>query len=360
MATNEGKAFSSIRIIGSGLIGTSIGLALAARGVQVEMLDLDQKAQKLAQDLIASEISGAPEVILFAIPASALAETFEREFALNPGSKFIDIASVKTKLQVEVSRIIGGSSRFLATHPMAGREVGGAASARADLFEGRTWIYCPTFADGAQVDPDVLETGLWLINSLGATPISMSASRHDSAVALVSHLPQIVASLLAAQLKGAKSEDLDLAGAGLRDTTRIAASDPELWQEIISSNAQEILPLLINLQNDLGSLIQSLDDPVKVGSFIAAGNEGRSKIPGKHGGKAREYTQLPVVIEDKPGQLAALFDECAKASVNVEDLTIEHSPGQFTGLITLALSASDASILQKHLEESGWNVHAPR
>jgi len=360
MAINEGKAFSSIRIIGSGLIGTSIGLALAARGVQVEMLDLDQKAQKLAQDLIASEISGAPEVILFAIPASALAETFEREFALNPGSKFIDIASVKTKPQVEVSRISGGSSRFLATHPMAGREVGGAASARADLFEGRTWIYCPTFADGAQVDSDVLETGLWLINSLGATPISMSAAEHDSAVALVSHLPQIVASLLAAQLKGAKGEDLDLAGAGLRDTTRIAASDPELWQEIISSNAQEILPLLINLQNDLGSLIQSLDDPVKVGSFIAAGNEGRSKIPGKHGGKAREYTQLPVVIEDKPGQLAALFDECAKASVNVEDLTIEHSPGQFTGLITLALSASDASILQKHLEESGWNVHAPR
>ena len=360
MATSEGKAFSSIRIIGSGLIGTSIGLALAARGVQVEMLDLDQKAQKLAQDLIASEISGAPEVILFAIPASALAETFEREFALNRGSKFIDIASVKTKPQVEVSRISGGSSRFLATHPMAGREVGGAASARADLFEGRTWIYCPTYADGAQVDSDVLETGLWLINSLGATPISMSASRHDSAVALVSHLPQIVASLLAAQLKGAKSEDLDLAGAGLRDTTRIAASDPELWQEIISSNAQEILPLLINLQNDLGSLIQSLDDPVKVGSFIAAGNEGRSKIPGKHGGKAREYTQLPVVIEDKPGQLAALFDECAKASVNVEDLTIEHSPGQFTGLITLALSASDAAILQKHLEESGWNVHAPR
>jgi prephenate dehydrogenase len=360
MATNEGKAFSSIRIIGSGLIGTSIGLALSARGVQVEMLDLDQKAQKLAQDLIASEISGAPEVILYAIPPSALAETFEREFAFNPGSKFIDIASVKTKPQVEVSRIIGGASRFLATHPMAGREVGGAASARADLFEGRSWIYCPTFADGAQVDSDVLEAGLWLIDSLGATPISMSASRHDSAVALLSHLPQIVASLLAAQLKEAKSEDLDLAGAGLRDTTRIAASDPELWQEIISSNAQEILPLLINLQNDLGSLIDSLDDPAKVASFIAAGNEGRSKIPGKHGGKAREYTQLPVVIEDKPGQLAALFDECAKASVNVEDLTIEHSPGQFTGLITLALSASDAAILQKHLEESGWNVHAPR
>jgi prephenate dehydrogenase len=360
MAINEGKAFSSIRIIGSGLIGTSIGLALAARGIHVEMVDREEEAQKLAQDLIASEAALDPDLVLFAIPASALAATFEREYSINPGSKFIDIASVKTKPQVEVSRIKGGATRFLATHPMAGREVGGAASARADLFEGRTWIYCPTFADGAQVDSDVVEAGLWLINSLGATPISMSAARHDSAVALVSHLPQIVASLLAAQLKGAKSEDLDLAGAGLRDTTRIAASDPYLWKEIIASNAQEILPLLINLQNDLGSLIQSLDDPAKVASFIAAGNDGRSKIPGKHGGKAREYTLLPVVIEDKPGQLAALFDECAKASVNIEDLTIEHSPGQFTGLITLALSANDAAILQKHLEESGWNVHAPR
>ena len=360
MAIHEGKPFSSIRIIGSGLIGTSIGLALAARGVQVEMLDRDSKAQKLAQDLISSEIAVDPEVILFAIPASALAETFEREYELNPVSKFIDIASVKTKPQVDVSRIKGASTRFLATHPMAGREVGGASSARADLFEGRTWIYCPSFPDGTQVDSDVLEAGLWLANSLGATPISMSAPRHDAAVALVSHLPQIVSSLLAAQLKGADSEDLELAGGGLRDTTRIAASDPELWQEIIASNAKEILPLLINLQNDLGSFINSIGDPAKVGSFIAAGNEGRSKIPGKHGGKAREYTQLPVVIEDKPGQLAALFDECARASVNVEDLTIEHSPGQFTGLITLALSASDAAILQKHLEESGWNVHAPR
>ena len=188
----------------------------------------------------------------------------------------------------------------------------------------------------------------------------MSASDHDSAVALVSHLPQIVSSLLAAQLNGSKVSDLELAGAGLRDTTRIAASDPVLWQEIIASNSSQILPLLINLQNDLGSLIDTLSNPAQIGDFIAKGNTGRALIPGKHGGKAREYTQLPVVIEDKPGQLAALFEECAQAKVNIEDLTIEHSPGQFTGLITLALSANDADVLQKHLEKSGWNVHAPR
>jgi prephenate dehydrogenase len=360
MAPTQANLIKSIRIVGSGLIGTSIGLALAARGVEVEMLDRDPKAQKLAQDLMATKISPNPEVILMAVPASAIAEVFRAQFELNPESKFIDIASVKTKPQLDVSGISGASQRFLASHPMAGREVGGAASARADLFDGRSWIYCPEFADGSKVDTDVIEAGLWLIQTLGATAISMTASEHDSAVALVSHLPQIVSSLLAAQLNGGRVSHLELAGAGLRDTTRIAASDPGLWQEIIASNASEILPLLINLQSDLGSLISSLSDPAQVGTLISKGNSGRALIPGKHGGKAREYTQLPVVIEDKPGQLAALFDECSRAKVNVEDLTIEHSPGQFTGLITLSLSASDADVLQKHLEKSGWNVHAPR
>ena len=360
MELNAENLIKSVRILGSGLIGTSIGLALSARGVEVEMLDRDQKAQKLAQDLIASKIPENPDVIILAVPASAISEVFGEQFTLNPESKFIDIASVKTKPQVDVSKIAGAQRRFLASHPMAGRELGGAASARADLFDSRTWIYCPEYADGSKVDQDVIAAGLWLIKTLGATPIAMSAAEHDSAVALISHLPQIVASLLAAQLTGARQSHLELSGAGLRDTTRIAASDPELWQDIIASNADEILPLLINLQSDLGSLISSLSNPDQVGSLITKGNIGRSLIPGKHGGKAREYSQLPVVIEDKPGQLAALFEECARAKVNVEDLTIEHSPGQFTGLITLSLSATDADVLLKHLEKTGWNVHAPR
>jgi len=188
----------------------------------------------------------------------------------------------------------------------------------------------------------------------------MSAQRHDRAVALVSHLPQVTASLLAAQLLNVETELLDLAGAGLRDTTRIAASSPALWDEILSSNSSELLPLLINLQSDLGTFIARLSTSASVSDLIERGNQGRSKIPGKHGGAAREYALLPVVIEDKPGQLAALFDECASAKVNVEDLTIEHSPGQFTGLITLALSAKDAQTLQAHLTNSGWSVHAPR
>ena len=95
-------------------------------------------------------------------------------------------------------------------------------------------------------------------------------------------------------------------------------------------------------------------------SLLTRGNTGIARIPGKHGGVARNYTMLPVVIEDKPGQLARLFDECASAEVNVEDLTIEHSPEQYTGLITLALSESDAEKLYIHLKKNGWSAHTPR
>jgi prephenate dehydrogenase len=354
------RAFDSVRIVGSGLIGTSIGLGLTAIGVKVTMVDADKTAEKMAQDLMATPATDEAEMVIFATPSSKLSDVLNWEYALNPHSKFIDIGSVKTKPLLEVSKSKLPNKRFLATHPMAGREVGGVESARADLFKSRTWIYIPNDLSGVCADDDVLEATLWMISSLGASALSMSAPDHDQAVALVSHLPQAASSLLAGQLNGAPRGFLDLSGSGLRDTTRIAASPAALWDEILSANSEALLPLLISLQNDLGALITDLQTGKPLHSFIEDGNSGRALIPGKHGGIQREYTQLPVVIEDKPGQLAALFDECAKAMVNVEDLRIEHSPGQFTGLITLALSASDAQILQEHLANLGWKVQSPR
>jgi len=246
-------------------------------------------------------------------------------------------------------------ARFLPTHPMAGREVGGAESARGDLFLGRPWIIDP---DG--VSPELLAAGRELIEICGAHIIEMGSSEHDKAVALVSHLPQILSSTLAAQLEGAPAQWLDLSGSGLRDTTRIAASNSTLWREIISANHGALEPLLDQVIIDLQDLRNSLASSGVAEDFIKSGNRGRAMIPGKHGGAARNYSYLPVVIEDKPGQLAALFDECAEAEVNVEDLSIEHSPEQYTGLITLALSSTDAQKLYQHLLEQGWNAHSPR
>jgi prephenate dehydrogenase len=268
----------------------------------------------------------------------------------------MDVGSVKNEVLLHVKTITGLSARFLPTHPMAGREIGGAASARADLFQGRSWILTPDQDCSSESKDLVLE----LINQLGATPIELPADAHDAAVARISHLPQIAASLVAKQLTGTPAEWMELAGQGLRDTTRIAGSDQNLWKEIIFSNRTEIAELLINLQNDLSRMINSLDDPSKIAELIAAGRDGKAMIPGKHGGKAREYSYLPIVIDDKPGQLAAIFNECAAMQVNVEDLSIEHSPGQLSALITLSLSAVDAEKLSNHLTSIGWNVHPVR
>lgn len=347
---------SKVRIVGSGLIGTSIGLGLVQQGIAVEMVDSDPSAQGLAKDLIGGVVVADPDLVIFALPTSALAQVIKREIAINPQSTFMDVGSVKNEVVLQVETFPGLSTRFLPTHPMAGREIGGAGSARADLFQGRSWILTPE----ADCAPDAKKLVLELIAILGATPIELSALDHDAAVAKISHLPQIAASLVAKQLSGTPAEWMELAGQGLRDTTRIAGSDEKLWKEIIHSNRAEISELLLSLQNDLTQMINSLDDPAKIAELIAAGRNGKAMIPGKHGGKAREYSYLPIVIDDKPGQLGAIFNECAAMQVNVEDLNIEHSPGQLSALITLSLSADDAEKLSSHLTSIGWNVHPVR
>ena len=350
------KKLTSARIVGSGLIGTSIGLGLVQRGVQVQMVDSDVKSQSLANDLVGGVSISNPDLVVLAMPTSQLAAVIMEENQLNPQSTFIDVGSVKNEVVLHVQTISGLSQRFLPTHPMAGREIGGASSARADLFQGRSWILTPS----ADLDSASHQLVLELIEHLGATPIELSAPDHDRAVARISHLPQIASSLIAKQLTGTPPEWMELAGQGLRDTTRIAGSDESLWKEIIYSNRSELQQLLINLQNDLQSMIDSLEDPQQIAQLIAQGRAGKALIPGKHGGKAREYFYLPIIIDDKPGQLGAIFNECAAMDVNVEDLNIEHSPGQLSALITLALSESDAEKLSTHLTSIGWNVHPIR
>jgi len=180
----------------------------------VKMIDSDQQRASLAQDLVGvtnADIGNDAELVIFALPTSRLAGVISDEFKLNPTATFIDIGSTKAKPLAEIERISGMSERFCGTHPMAGREIGGPEAARADLFAGRPWIYTPT----AATRPDVIETVLALIDLLGASAIKMSAQEHDSAVALVSHLPQISASLLAKQLRDAPENWLALAGQGL-------------------------------------------------------------------------------------------------------------------------------------------------
>jgi prephenate dehydrogenase len=341
-----------IVVIGAGLIGTSIALGAKRAGAEVELFDADGRAQALANDLVESIEITDPSIVVIATPTSALNGVLSKYKTLYPKSTFIDIGSTKTKVKVQVQSDSDLAARFLPTHPMAGRELDGAEAAQSDLFVGKSWIITPLEATSGESISLVKE----LIEKLGARVIAMSPEDHDAAVAAVSHLPQIVSSLLAAQLEGKSSEYLALAGTGVLDTTRIAGSNPELWSEILNLNRDALLPLLKDFQKDLSTLIDGYD----VKNILERGRRGRQSLPGKHRTASRNYTYLPVVLEDKPNQLARLFDECAKANVNVEDITIEHSPEQETGLVLLALSASNADLLQRHLAASGWRVHPPR
>ena len=139
----------SVRIVGAGLIGTSIGLALAAKNVPVEMVDVDSGNQGLAQDLTGAVELSDPELIILATPLRALSQVINEQYALNPNSTFMDVCSVKVEPLEKVKASKLPLRQFVGTHPMAGREVGGAESARADLFLSRSWIVTPD----TQTDP---------------------------------------------------------------------------------------------------------------------------------------------------------------------------------------------------------------
>ena len=346
------KRVEKLVVIGAGLIGTSIALGVKRNGAAVQLIDIDGRAQALANDLVDSKEVTDPDLVVIATPTSALGKTIESFKDIYPKSTFIDIGSTKAKVQVAIQAFPGLESRFCPTHPMAGRELDGAEAAQSDLFVGKSWVITPLPA----TNPESIHLVKALIESLGARAIEMDLVEHDAAVALVSHMPQIISSLLAAQLLGKSSEYLALSGSGLLDTTRIAGSNPDLWKEILNLNKESLMPLLRNLQKDLSILIEEYD----VQDLLIRGRAGRNSLPGKHRSNLRNYTYLPVVLEDKPNQLAALFNECAKANINVEDISIEHSPEQETGLVLLALSADNADILQKHLITGGWRVHPPR
>ena len=351
-------SLTHVRIVGAGLIGTSIALALRATGIAVTLCDSDSRAQALARDLMGAkngEEPGVEDLCIIATPPDVIAEVMKAELSRNPDLRVMDISSIKTKPLHDVSSIGCDLSLFAPTHPMAGREVSGPQSARGDLFQGRPWILC---LDG--VDPALAQMVRDVVGRCGAIPLDRTVDEHDKGVALVSHLPQMVASLLASQLVAGQGSELELAGAGLRDTTRIADSDAALWAHILAGNSAALKPLLISLQNDLSHAIENLDDPAAMAQLISNGQRGRAVIPGKHGGKARNYIYLDIVIDDKPGQLAAIIEACAAAKVNIEDLAIEHTPGQQTGLITLAFSPDDSAIVAAHLEKEGWKVHPSR
>ena len=349
------SSFSCVHIVGCGLLGTSIGLALSQRGVTVTLEDASPAAVNLARDYGAGTVrnndSPAPQLVVVATPPDVTGSVVTASLTAFPEATVIDVASVKKLVYSETQ---GDTARFVGTHPMAGRERGGAVSARSDLFTGRPWVLCEgDEARRAQVRGFVQE--------LGGIPVDMGALEHDQTVALVSHLPQVVASISAARLGDASPEALSLAGAGIRDVTRIAASDPALWVQILSANSDAVIPHLRAVTDNLESLIAALQDlsvsgaRATIASTLQQGVAGVSQLPGKHG-ISSELASLLVVIDDTPGQLAKLLTQLGDWGINLEDLRLEHSPGANIGFAELSVSTNVVGSMEQKLAEAGWKI----
>jgi prephenate dehydrogenase len=348
-------------IIGTGLIGTSIALALREQGSRVWLCDSDPAAAKLAADLGAGEPLSAgaadpADVAVIAVPPAAVAATLADAQAKGLAETYTDVASVK-QLPVAQARNQGCDlTSYVPGHPLAGREKHGPAAARADLFLGRTWALCPL----PETADDATATVTALVRACGAIPVRTDPAAHDRWVALISHAPHLVAAAMAARLEEAPAQALDLAGQGLRDVTRIAAGDTALWTQILAANAAPVAEVLAAVAADLAEAARTLgdgDDPDKgVAALLDRGRGGVARIPGKHGGTAREFAVVQVVIPDQPGELARLFQATGAAGVNIEDVRIEHSPGLPVGVAELSVRPAEAGVLLEALEAGGWPV----
>lgn len=355
-------------IVGTGLLGTSIGLGLRSAGIDVLLTDPSPSAQAVAEDIGAGRAlsdDNNPRTVIVAAPPDVTSQEIVKALKRWPNCVVLDIASVKSAIAEELQQAVTEGTiteqdrvRYIGTHPMAGREKSGPVAARGTLFTAAPWVLCvdeTTAQHAVDVASDVARL-------LGATIYQMTVEEHDAAVAQISHVPQIAASLLASRLQGTPAQALQLAGNGLRDTTRIAASDPSLWVQILTANADMILPELHGMKADLDRLIKTLSQPTATGArldvaqLMDEGNKGQGRIPGKHGGPATSFAVITVLIDDTPGTILAALQAVADAGVNVEDLRMEHSSGYQVGMLEISVVPSYRKHLINTLTELGWKV----
>ena len=363
---------STVLVIGTGLLGTSLALTLREAGVDVWLYDVDEQAAHTAASMGAGMVGfpdDDPDVVVVAVPplmTGAVIAEFQQRYLT---STFTDVASVKVGPLEDLMAAGGEPLRYVGGHPMAGRETSGPTGARVDLFADRVWVITPL--DGTSLERVGFARGI--AENAGAVPVMLDPSAHDRAVALTSHAPQVISSLLAAQLAHVDAAEVMVSGQGLRDVTRIAASDPELWTEILAANADQVLDVLDGLDTDLQTMRTALrqwvrdqsmgpeasTDLADVTYLLRQGNIGRSRVPDKHGDSApHEYAVVAVHVDDRAGELGRLFAACGEAGVNIEDVRVDHALGRLVAVVELSVQPAAAEGLKRTLVDDGWRLRA--
>ena len=348
-----------VEVVGAGLIGTSIALVCRRLGLEVVLRDDSAKNVRTATGLGAGRAAtptDRPQLVVVAVPpasiAGAVVDALRRTDAV-----VTDVGSVKAAPYAAVAENVTTDQlrRYVGSHPMAGSERSGPLAASPSLFDGRPWAVTPH----ATADPDAVRLVTALAETCGATPVTFSPEEHDEAVARTSHLPHLLAALVAGRLTDAPREHLALSGQGVRDVTRIAAGDPALWQQIVAGNTAALSALLREVRADVDTLLGALErgDRAGVTALLDRGVAGTTVIPAKHGGPPVPESSVFVIVPDHPGELARLLADAGEVGVNIEDLRIDHDPGRPVGLVELYVAEESVDHLLASLEERGWTAH---
>ena len=323
-------------VVGTGLIGGSIGMALRERGWSVSGTDRDDARARRALALGAVDRLGPDpeaEITFVATPVGEV-PTAAREALAAGGGVVTDVGGVKAEIVATVD-----DARFVGGHPMAGSEQEGVDGASADLFEGAVWVLTPV----SGTDPGAYTLVRSVVASLGAEVVEVSPDRHDELVAVVSHVPHLTAAALMA-LAAARAEEqrglLRLAAGGFRDMTRIASGHPGIWPDICATNRKAIVSTLDELVGALGQVRDLVDSSDRGGllDVLEDARRARNNLPSR-GVRPGELVEIHVPVQDRPGELSGITTLATDLDVNIYDIEIDHSAESARGLLVLVVAA---------------------
>lgn len=352
----EPQKLGPVVVIGAGLVGSSLGMALSRAGIDVILEDLRTSHALVAANLGAGRVAqtypDGVSMVIVATPPESIAAVVCSALERFPLAVVTDVGSVKAPLAEAVGEASPHFARYVPSHPMAGSQFTGPMTATANLFRDRTWVITPTGGNSEAAVQKVRE----LAGVTGAAVVEMDAAAHDEAVAQVSHVPHLMSILTASHLRSVPGENLRLAGQGIRDVTRIAGSDPGLWQQILSTNAVAVREELGEVANDLAYLIKVLDHPVELEAFLRLGQNGARALGGKHGQEPKDVVGVTVEIPDEPRALGRLFGDVGEFGFNVEDFELTHDAVREVGYLSISVERPQAEQLRANLVGRGWKA----
>jgi prephenate dehydrogenase len=350
-------------VVGTGLIGASVGLAAKRVGVpEVVGWDADEESLRVAVergavDCAAGSLGEAVEgadLALVATPVASLQETVHAVLAGGSAPTVSDVGSTKSGLLGSVAE----RARFIGGHPVCGSEARGPEHASAELFEGATWFLTPV----AETEPERYKLLHGFVASLGAIPVAIDPVAHDRLMAVTSHLPHALANLIlnhAGSVRVNGHEPLATAGGSLRDMTRVAGANPRIWIDIFLDNAEELQASLAEHRRRVEDLERALGagDAGWLARWIGEAAVNRRTLLDEAYRDVGALQRVRVHVPDRPGVLSGITQALGAEQINIEDFELQHMSPERGGTLSVLVSGEDeARRAAALLEAQGYSV----